>query len=88
MSRWRLGDHATPFVSAGAGYLRALHEDRVLVDEGALWHLGGGIDLVLRPSQSRALGVRLDARAVFQRGIVDDDVHAAPVFGASAFLRF
>jgi opacity protein-like surface antigen len=88
MSRWRLGDHATPFVSAGAGYLRALHEDRVLVDEGALWHAGGGINLILRPSQSRALGVRLDARAVFQRGIVDDDVHAAPIFGASAFLRF
>jgi opacity protein-like surface antigen len=88
MVRWRLGERATPFVSAGAGYLRALHEDRVLVDEGALWHAGGGINLILRPGQSKALGVRLDARAVFQRGIIDDEVHVAPVFGVSAFLRF
>jgi hypothetical protein len=86
--RWAIGPRATPFVSAGAGYLRALHEDRVLVDEGALWHAGGGLNLVLRQGPSRTVGVRFDARAAFQRGIVDDDVHAAPVFGASAFVRF
>jgi opacity protein-like surface antigen len=88
MPRWRLGGRATPFVSGGAGYLRALHEDRILVDDGALWFVGGGVNLVVRPGQSTGLGVRLDARAVFQRGIIDDGVHAAPVFAASAFLRF
>ena len=86
LTRWRFGARGMPFLSGGAGYVRALHEDRVLVDEGALWHVGGGVNLLLRSNSP--LGVRFDARALFQRGVVNDGVHASPALGASAFLRF
>ena len=88
LTRWHVGARGAPFVSAGAGYVRALHEDRILVDEGVLWHAGGGVNLVLRSSPGTTLGVRLDARALFQSGVVNDSVHASPAFGASAFVRF
>jgi hypothetical protein len=88
LTRWHVGAHGAPFISGGAGYVRALHEDRILVDEGVLWHAGGGINLILRSTLRRALGVRLDARALFQRGIINDGVHASPAFGASVFVRF
>ena len=83
-----MGAHGAPFISAGAGYVRAVHEDRILVDEGVLWHAGGGVNLVLRSSPGTTLGLRLDARALFQSGVVNGGVHASPAVGASAFLRF
>jgi hypothetical protein len=86
LTRWRFGARGAPFLSGGAGYVRALHEDRILVDEGALWHAGGGVNLLLRSNP--ALGVRFDARALFQRGVITDGVHASPAFGTSVFLRF
>jgi hypothetical protein len=82
LARWRFA-RGTPFLSAGAGYVRALHEDRTLVEEGALWYAGGGVNLLLRP-----LGLRFDARALFQRGVINDGVHISPVVGASVFVRF
>jgi hypothetical protein len=88
LTRWHVGAHGAPFISGGAGYVRALHEDRILVDEGVLWHAGGGINLILGSTLRRALGVRLDARALFQHGIINDGVHASPAFGASVFVRF
>ena len=88
LTRWHVGAHGAPFISAGAGYVRALHEDRILVDEGVLGHAGGGVNLVLRSRPRTALGLRLDARALFQSGVVNDGVHASPAFGASAFVRF
>lgn len=91
LTRWHVGAHGVPFIAAGGGYVRALHEDRILVDEGALWHAGGGVNLVLRSNPASwlgVLGVRLDARALFQRGVVSDGVHTSPAFGASAFVRF
>jgi hypothetical protein len=88
LTRWHVGAHGAPFITAGAGYVRALHEDRILVDEGLLWHVGGGVNLVLRSSPGRTLGLRIDARALFQSGIVNDGVHASPALGASAFVRF
>ena len=88
LRRWHVGARGAPFVSAGAGYVRALHEDRLLVDEGVLWHAGGGVNLVLRSSPGTTLGVRFDARAQFQSGVINDGVHASPAFGASAFVRF
>jgi hypothetical protein len=85
LTPWRFGARSMPFLSGGAGYVRALHEDRVLVDEGALWHAGGGVNLLLR---SNSLGVRFDARALFQRGVINDGVHASPALGVSVFMRF
>ncbi len=58
LTRWRFGARGAPFLSGGAGYLRALHEDRILVDTGALWFAGGGVDLF------GSTGLRLDARAL------------------------
>jgi hypothetical protein len=49
------------------------------------------VNLVLRSNPDSWLGlvgVRLDARALFQRGVVSDGVHASPAFGVSAFVRF
>jgi hypothetical protein len=88
LTRWHVGAHGAPFIAGGAGYLRALHEDRILVDEGVLWYAGGGVNLVLRSSPGASLGLRIDARALFQSGVVNDGVHASPAFGASAFVRF
>jgi len=88
LTRWHVGGHGAPFISGGAGYVRALHEDRILVDEGVLWHVGGGVNLVLRSSPGGALGLRLDAHALFESGVVNDGVHARPVLGVSAFVRF
>jgi hypothetical protein len=83
LTRWRMGARGMPFLSGGAGYIRALHEDRVLVDEGALWYGGGGVELLFG-----AMGARFDGRILFQRGIIDDGVHVSPVVGASVFVRF
>lgn len=93
LPRWRFGARALPFVAAGGGYLRHRHEDKTLVENGGLWHVGGGANLVLRSRPDRfmkALGVRLDARAIFRTGGVafDDDTRFAPAFGLSAFVRF
>jgi hypothetical protein len=84
LPRWQLGARATPCLSGGAGYVRALHEDRTLIDEGWVWHGGGGVNLLL----GSTFGLRIDARALFQQGILDDDVHVSPAAGVSAFIRF
>jgi hypothetical protein len=66
--RMGLGDSAifglAPFVSAGAGYLRQLHENDALVDEGHYFYAGGGMArwLVIRSGMLRGVGVRADAR--------------------------
>ena len=83
LTSWRFGARSMPFLSGGAGYVRALHEDRVLVDEGALWFAGGGVDLLFGST-----GLRFDARALFQRGVINDGVHVSPALGASVFMRF
>ena len=54
-----------PFVSGGAGYLRQLHEGRTLVEEGVLYHIGGGVKHSLFARQRRfikAAGFRGDVR--------------------------
>jgi len=73
-ARWRLATmrRIAPFVSAGAGYLRQLHEDRALAETGAVYHAGGGVRYWLRGGQSASTGVgaRADVRInVRQHGI-------------------
>jgi hypothetical protein len=81
------------FVSAGAGYLRQLHEGATLVATGQSYDVGGGIKL-LRGSRTRkrmkTLGIRLDARLVVRtKGIAFDGRRSiAPAAGASLFVRF
>lgn len=72
----RLGARARPYVIGGGGYLRQLHEDRLLVETGSLAYVGGGVRYWLRggPLTRRGLGVRADTRYVHRaRGIDFED---------------
>ena len=78
---------AVPFVVAGAGYLRELHAGNVIAESGHTYHVGGGMKLpfVVRRGFVRALGLRLDARAIFRSGGADLDASTpARVTGAGA----
>lgn len=70
-NRWRFGRRAVPFVSAGAGYLRQLHEGDVLAETGRVYHVGGGakLQLVSRPDRRvRAIGVHGQLNASVRDG--------------------
>jgi hypothetical protein len=71
-----LGRRATTYAIGGGGYVRQLHEDRLLVETGRSFHVGGGVRYWFRggSGRGRALGVRGDARYVRQtRGIDFED---------------
>jgi hypothetical protein len=90
---WRPLGRARPFVGAGAGYLRQMHEGRTLIETGSTAHVRIGLDYLLHADGRgavKAMGLRLDARAVLRSGGVqfDDRVRVAPAVGASLFARF
>jgi hypothetical protein len=90
---WRIGGRAVPFVSAGAGYLRQLHEGDTFAQTGQLYAVGGGVEFPLasRPGKRlTAVGVRADARAVVRShaAAVDGASHASPAVSVSAYLGF
>jgi hypothetical protein len=66
-----------PYAAAGAGYLRQLHEGLTLVEQGTVYHLGGGVKHRLLSRASgllKAAGVRGDARVyLFSGGIAFGD---------------
>jgi hypothetical protein len=65
---WRVGRGTVPFAAAGGGYLRQLHEGLTVVEQGHLYHAGGGVKhfLVARDGgRLRTAGVRADARVYF-----------------------
>jgi hypothetical protein len=66
-----------PFVDGGAGYLRQLHEDRVLIETGRTFYAGAGVKWRSSAARPRGLGqrlvVRADARLVSRTGGVDVD---------------
>jgi hypothetical protein len=100
LSRWRMGDRTTPFVSGGAGYLRQLHERGTLAETGVIYHGGGGINILLRRPRppapgtrgplAKSIGVRADVGAVLRTGGValTDGIHVSPAAGSSLFFRF
>lgn len=66
--RWAsAGGRATPFIIAGAGYLRELHEGRELVETGRSYHAGAGLRYWLTQGRRR-LGLRGDALLVVRDG--------------------
>jgi hypothetical protein len=90
---WRLGRRTVPFAAAGAGYLRQLHEGHTLIEEGAAYHVGGGLKHWLLARESgllKAIGVRLDARLyVLTSGVAfDDDPRPQGAISGSAFVTF
>jgi hypothetical protein len=86
-----LGAKARPYVVGGAGYLRQLHEDRVLAETGQLGFGGGGVQYWLRRRPGkRAFGIRGEACAVFRtRGIdFEDKRRVYPRLSALALVGF
>ena len=89
----RSGSRAAPFVTAGGGYLRQLHEAATLAVTGQFYQFGGGVKFLIasRPaSRLKGIGVRVDARAVVRaNGVAFGDRRAvSPALGASLFARF
>jgi hypothetical protein len=90
--RWRVAGFV-PFAAAGAGYLRQLHEDRTLVEQGPVYHVGGGALRWLSVNRSglmRACGVRADARLSFFNvgASLGDDVRTQAAVSGSFVLAF
>ena len=69
------GGRLVVFGAGGGGYLRQVHEDRVLVETGSTTYVGGGVKW--RTSTARPAGItqrlllRADVRLVTRRGGVD-----------------
>jgi hypothetical protein len=82
-----------PFATAGAGYLRQLHEGLSLTEEGHLYYVGAGVRRVLmtRPRGFlRGVGVRGDVRMnfLFDGVRVNEDMRRQVSVGASLFVIF
>lgn len=92
LNRWRRpGTRVTPFVSAGAGYLRQLHDRAILVETGWTYQVGGGVKVVLATrsqSRLRVIGLRGQARAIGRANGVAFDTrpHLSPALSASLFF--
>ena len=87
-----IGRHIMPFATAGAGYLRQLHEGATLVQTGRTYHVGGGATIALLSRDRgwlKQMGVRVDVRAQVRSGIaLDGRAHAAPAVAAAIYGRF
>jgi hypothetical protein len=88
-----LGGRLVPFVTAGAGLLRDVHETETLIDTGRYYQFGGGVKVLLvsRPSSFfKGLGARADVRAMVRlKGVAFDNAgHTSPAIAASVFVRF
>ena len=82
-----------PFVTAGGGYLRQLHEQATLVESGRYYQFGAGASLLLasgRHFHTRGIGARAEARAIVRsRGVAfDGGSKTSPAAGISLFARF
>ena len=82
-----------PFLVAGGGYLRELHEGSVLVETGRFYRVGGGVKFLFRWRERtflKGVGLRIDARAMMRTGGVafDDRFHVSPDLGAALYVRF
>jgi hypothetical protein len=95
LPRLRLGSRGLPFVRAGAGYVRQLHDGNVLVETGPTYQVGGGAKISLTTAQRsqkkvKQIGLRVDGRACIRTGGValDGHAHTVPQFSAALFVGF
>ena len=87
---WHLGKgRAVPFLFGGAGYLRELHEDDALLEEGLEYHAGGGIKWWFG-ERRRGVGVRAEAGVSIRDGGFDfkDGQRIVPTAGGFLFYAF
>jgi hypothetical protein len=78
-----------PFLRAGGGYIRELHEKNEVIDTGNEYHAGGGLKLWFGTGKHR-MGLRFDAGMSFRRKGADgsDKTRRAPTGGASVVFLF
>jgi hypothetical protein len=89
----RRAGRVEPFVLAGGGYLRQLHQAATLVETGRYYDVGGGVSWPLMTNRHwrlKGAGARVDARAVVRsKGVAfDGGSKSSPAVAASAFVRF
>jgi hypothetical protein len=82
-----------PFVAAGAGYLRQLHEGQTLVEQGQVYHAGGGVKHWLLARDRgfiSAAGLRADARVYLMSGGIAFENRPRPhvAISGSVFVTF
>jgi hypothetical protein len=79
-----------PFVAAGAGYLRQLHEGLTLTEDGQVFYVGGGVrtTFVTRTNGFvRGLGARGDVRLnILSGGITIDDKARKQLSASASFF--
>ena len=93
ISELALGSRTLPFAAAGAGYLRQLHEGRTVVEEGYVFHAGGGIKHWLMARDAGFIsgaGLRVDARLYLVSGGIAFKDYPRPhgAVSGSVFLTF
>jgi hypothetical protein len=79
-----------PYAVGGVGYLRQLHEDRLLVETGHTFFGGGGVQYAWRSSARRPAGIRAEAKLVRRAGGIDfeDKSRSHPSISVLGFLAF
>lgn len=84
------GRKLAPFVTGGAGFLRQLHEDRMLAETGRIYYAGAGARYWLRGGNgtTRPIGVRAEGRLNLRNHGVDfeDKMRTYPTFSLFMFI--
>jgi hypothetical protein len=88
-----LSQRTLPFVSGGAGYLRELHEGQTVVEQGRVFHLGGGVKhwfMARDQGFISGAGIRIDARLYLMSGGIAFDDRPRPhgAVSGSVFVSF
>lgn len=83
------GGRGVPFLRAGGGYVRELHEKNEVIDTGSEFHAGGGVKLWFGRGKHRT-GFRLDGGAMFRTDGADAPKkrRTIPTAGASIVFLF
>ena len=68
---WAAQSRLQPYVLGGVGYLRQLHEDRLLVETGHTYFGGGGVQYAFGASARHPAGIRAEAKLVRRVGGID-----------------
>ena len=87
---WHFGSgRAMPFVFGGAGYMRELHDQDALVEEGIEYHAGGGVKWWLA-QPGRGFGIRGDVGISIRDGGFDfeESRRLVPIASGSLIYRF